>query len=123
MGSNKTQLGERIKMIRKSAGLTQEKFAIKLGLKRNSVANYEIGRNIPLEAIQNSICREFNINKKWLMTGDGEMYSSSTDDLMIAIDDIEKNDPKARQVIMDYWKLPPSDKELFWKFIDKFIKM
>ncbi len=113
---------ERIKQIRTEAGLTQEKFAQRLGLKRNSVANYEIGRNIPLDAIQQAICREFNINLNWLKTGKGDMHCSSDDtDFQSAVDSICQNDPKAREAILTYWKLPSSDKELFWRFVDKFI--
>ena len=115
---------DRIKKIRSNAGLTQEKFAERLGLKRNSVANYEIGRNIPLDAIINSICREFNINEEWLRTGNGEMYcySSADDEFQAAMEEIGVNDSRARQIILDYWHMNSTEKELFWHFIDKFLK-
>lgn len=115
---------DRIKCVRIDAGLTQAKFAERLGLKRNSVANYEIGRNTPLDAIINSICREFNVNEEWLRTGQGEMYcrSDSDDDFQTVMEEIGVKDPKARQIILDYWHLSSSDKELFWRFVDRFIK-
>ncbi|WP_373216071.1 helix-turn-helix domain-containing protein [Ruminococcus sp. 5_1_39BFAA] len=62
---------DRIKRIRKYFGLTQQGFANRLGLKRNSVANYEIGRNTPMDPIINSICKEFGVNEVWLRTGEG----------------------------------------------------
>ena len=115
---------DRIKCVRIDAGLTQSIFAERLGLKRNSVANYEIGRNTPLDAIINSICREFNVNEEWLRTGQGEMYcrSDSDDDFQTVMEEIGVKDPKARQIILDYWHLSSSDKELFWRFVDRFIK-
>lgn len=38
---------ERIKELRKSLGITQQDFADKLGLKRNTIATYEIGKAVP----------------------------------------------------------------------------
>lgn len=64
----------RLKALRKELGLTQEKFAERLSMKRNSIANYEIGRNEPIDAVIALICREFSVNEEWLRTGDGEMF-------------------------------------------------
>lgn len=63
----------RIKTIRTSAGLTQQEFADKLGIKRGTIANYELGRNEPIDAVINLICREFSISENWLRTGEGDM--------------------------------------------------
>ena len=76
---------DRIKKIRKELDLTQQEFADKIGIKRNSLANYETGRNTPMDAIVTSICREFNVNEEWLRTGKGEMFNELDieDQLMI----------------------------------------
>lgn len=66
-------IAERIKELRKSEGLTQQRFADRLGLKQNTVATYEMGRSIPIDPIITSICREFNINEEWLRYGKGTM--------------------------------------------------
>lgn len=71
-------LKERIKKIRKDAGLTQEKFAERLGIKRNTVATYETGKSEPMDNIIVSICREFGVNENWLRGGNGEMKKSLT---------------------------------------------
>ncbi len=65
---------DRLKTLRKELGLTQEKFAERLSMKRNSIANYEIGRNEPIDAVIALICKEFNVNETWLRTGTGEMF-------------------------------------------------
>ena len=65
---------ERIKELRKTLGFTQQKFSEKIGVKRNTVAQYETGRNIPIDSVINLICREFNVNEEWLRTGEGEMF-------------------------------------------------
>ena len=68
-----TTIAERIKEVRKSNGLTQQKFADRIGIKQNTVAQYEMGRNVPIDTVIALICREFHVNEAWLRTGIGEM--------------------------------------------------
>lgn len=77
-------MNERLKILRKSLKLTQQEFADRIGIKRNSLANYEIGRNTPIDAIVVSICREFNVNEDWLRTGNGEMFLTTNRNADIA---------------------------------------
>lgn len=70
-------LGERIKKLRKELDLTQQEFADRIGIKRNSIAQVELGRNTSDQTII-SICREFNVNEAWLRTGEGEMFVQMT---------------------------------------------
>lgn len=69
---------ERIKNVRKCANLTQREFAERIGAKQNTVAQYEIGRNVPIDPVINSICREFGVNEIWLRTGKGEPFQEET---------------------------------------------
>lgn len=64
----------RLRLLRKTLKLTQEEFASRIGIKRNSYANYEIGRNKPIDAVIFSICREYRVSETWLRTGEGEMF-------------------------------------------------
>lgn len=68
-------MNERIKKIRKHFNLTQQAFADRIGVKRNTIANYEVGRNTPVDSIISLICREFGISEKWLRYEQGEMLS------------------------------------------------
>ena len=75
--------GERVKAVRKSLGLTLEKFGDKIGLKKNSVSQIENGRNDLTEANTKAICREFNVNEVWLRTGEGgddNMFTKISED-------------------------------------------
>lgn len=65
---------ERIKEIRTSQNLTQEKFASRLRTSRANIAGYEAGTRTPSEAALINICREFNVNEDWLRNGTGEMF-------------------------------------------------
>lgn len=69
---NNTQ--NRIKEVRKAAGLTQTEFGERIGIKGNTITCYEKGIREPSEAIILAICREFNVREQWLRTGEGEMF-------------------------------------------------
>ena len=77
-------MNERLKKLRKELDMTQQEFADRIGIKRNSLANNETGRNTPIDAIIVSICREFNVNENWLRTGEGEMFVEMSYDDEIA---------------------------------------
>ena len=64
----------RIRQLRKTLDLTQQEFAEKIGIKRNTIANYETGRNEPVDSVIALICRKFNVNKDWLRTREGEPF-------------------------------------------------
>ena len=79
LGRVNNNLNERIRKLRKALDLTQQKFADRLYVKRNTVGQWEIGRNELTDAAILSICREFNVNEKWLRTGNGEMFEELTE--------------------------------------------
>jgi len=68
-------LNERIKKLRRSLDLTQQEFADRIGVKRNTVATYEGGRNEPVDSVVSLICREFGVREEWLRFGTGEMFA------------------------------------------------
>lgn len=73
---------ERIKKLRKYLDMTQQEFAERIGIKRNTIANYETGRNDPVDSVISLICREFNVREEWLRTGEGEMFNPKTSDIL-----------------------------------------
>lgn len=77
-------MNERIKEVRKSLGLTQNEFGEKLGVRGNTITNYESNSRKPSNAIISAICREFQISEEWLRTGEGEMKAPMTKQSEIA---------------------------------------
>ena len=75
---------DRIKKIRKELDLTQQEFADRIGIKRNTVASYETGKSNLSDGAVSLICREFNVNEEWLRAGKGEMFIEQTKDEQIA---------------------------------------
>lgn len=110
---------DRIKKLRKELDLTQQEFADRIGIKRNSYANYETGRNTPIDAILISICREFNVNEEWLRTGQGEMFIEISRDEQIAtfIGELQMNvdDSFKKRFISMLASLEESD----WEVLEK----
>lgn len=89
-------MNNRLRILRKGLNLTQEEFSKRIGIKRNTLANYEIGRNVPIDAVIFSICREFNINEEWLRTGQGDMFRELPEENEVAAlvsDLLEENNP------------------------------
>lgn len=73
-------VNERLKKLRKALDLTQQEFADRIGIKRNTMGQYEIGRNEPIDAVVMAICKEFKVNEEWLRTGQGEMFIKQSRD-------------------------------------------
>lgn len=113
---------EQLKKLRKHLDMTQQAFADKIGMKQNTIAQYEMGRTTPSDAIVFSICREFGVNENWLRTGDGEMFADVPveDEYFKAATQISKSGDKfAMQAIIEYWKLDDVSKEVLRDYIYK----
>lgn len=65
---------ERIKELRKALHFTQADFAEHIGVKQNTVAQYESGRNDPTDTVIKLICLNLGVNEAWLRTGEGDMF-------------------------------------------------
>ena len=66
-------VGSRIKELRNSLDLTQQKFADRLGIQRGIIGKYEVDVSAPSDAVISLICRVFNVREAWLRDGTGEM--------------------------------------------------
>lgn len=114
---------DRIKAVRKALGLTQQALADRLGIKQNTVAQYEIGRNEPIDAVVTLLCREFRVNETWLRTGEGEMFQAVDREKEIAafISDIISDPDKdfQRRFVSALARLEPAQWELISDFADK----
>lgn len=77
-------MNERIKLLRKELGLTQEQFGQRLGVTRGAITNIEYNKVEPKPLFVDLICREFDVNEQWLRTGEGEMFHKKSRDQEIA---------------------------------------
>ncbi|MCI5874456.1 MAG: helix-turn-helix transcriptional regulator [Clostridiales bacterium] len=114
-------MNERIRELRKSLGLTMEKFGDRLGVKKNSVSQWENGINNITDQMFKSICREFNVNEDWLRNGTGEMFSIPEDETAALVSELLENpDDEFYQMILNvvhtYQQLKPDSKEVLNNF-------
>lgn len=64
-----SDIGNRVKELRLSLGLTQEEFGEKIGLKKSGISNIENGtRNLSIRNIK-LISKTFNVSELWLNSG------------------------------------------------------
>lgn len=82
----------RIKQIRKEKNLTQVEFGERIGVKGNTVTNYETGLRNPTDAVILSICREFNVNEDWLRNGTGDIYIEKDGSFTELLSELEESD-------------------------------
>lgn len=108
---------DRIKKLRKTIGLNQTAFGERVGVKGNTIGNYEIGLRNPSDAVIISICREFNVNEDWLRNGTGDMFLDLAEDEFVKAAALLSDDPFVRGVISEYFKLDEDSKVLFRNFI------
>lgn len=88
---------ERVKEVRKTLGLTLEKFGDRLGIKKAAVSKIEKGENSLTDANIKAICREFSVDYMWLTTGEGEMFVETDDDFFERIDRIMASENETRK--------------------------
>ncbi len=113
---------DRIKMVRKAANLTQTSFGERIGVKGNTITNYETGLRNPTDAVILSICREFDVNEKWLRNGTGEMFIQKSKDEQISemLGEIQRSgeDSFKHRLVTALSKLDESEWEILEKLID-----
>lgn len=114
------ELRDRIKKIRKDAGLTQAEFSVKLGLgATGGASNWEKkDPQEPTETVKLLICKTFGIREEWLKYGTGQMKeddsalinhladthnlgASGKAILSIALDAITTLDEKTSEMLID----------------------
>ncbi len=116
-------VNERIKEIRKSEKLTMESFGKKLGVGRSAISNIENGKRNVTDQMIKSICREFDYNEEWLRNGIEPKKPIIDEDMEYGqiCAELGISDNRAKQVIINYGKMAPEDKELFWNYISKLV--
>jgi len=92
----------RIKAVRKTLGLSQRAFCKSIFLSHSFLAQIESGNRKPNERIYELISNKYNVNKDWLVTGKGEMFSGPAPDVELEqlIEIYKELDPLFREYIM-----------------------
>ena len=95
-------INTRIKEVRTALGLSQRAFCKGIFLSHSFYASIEIGTRKPNERVYELIATKYHVNKEWLLTGKGQMFSGPAPDVelekLIAI--YKELDPLFREYIM-----------------------
>ncbi len=118
--------GQRVRELRKELGLTLEKFGKHLGVGKTAISKIENGENNLTDQMILAICREYNVDEKWLRTGEGEMFEKlnrqqELAQLTATLFKKEEDSFKSR-LIMALAQLNEEEWELLEKISDKIAK-
>jgi transcriptional regulator with XRE-family HTH domain len=86
-------VNERIKLLRSELKISQREFSRRIFFSQTTFGEIETGVRKVSDRIIQLICTEFNVNKDWVKTGNGEMFN------------IEKPDIKLEHLIEIYRQL------------------
>ncbi len=67
-------MNERLKILRKSLGLTQTEFGKRIGMTMQGIQKWEKGKSKPQQSTIKALISTFNVNPDWLLNGTGEMF-------------------------------------------------
>ncbi len=122
-------MNERLKELRNQIGITQQEFANKLGLKRNTIATYEIGKSTPSDRVISDICAKYNVNEEWIRYGSGEMFRQPSDEIGYYVSDLLDYDGEGNpffdviiEMMKKYHDLDEKSKEIVRNFFGEVSK-
>jgi transcriptional regulator with XRE-family HTH domain len=99
---NKTALGQRLREVRRRLGDPErEDLCLRLGISKQSLANYERGDRVPDATVLLAYRSSLGVNINWLVSGDGNMFDSEA----VALDG------NSAQLLHDFKQLP-EDRQL-----------
>ena len=119
-------MNERIREIRKDAGLTLEKFGEKIGISASACSLLESGKTNPSNQTISAICRVFRVNETWLRTGAGDPYrkKARAEELAEIFAELEVDDTTKARTIRTQAELPEEyfvqSLELARKFLEQY---
>lgn len=113
---------DRIKLLRKTLGLTQTEFGQKIGVKQATVTGYESGARAPTDSVVLGMVRAFGVSETWLRTGEGEMFPqrSQNEELALFLADIMADEEESirKRFILALSHMGPAQ----WQAISDFCK-
>lgn len=112
-------LNERLKEIRNYTGLSQAKFGSVLGVSRDSINNYELGRVVPSELFINHLCDTYNINEEWLRNGTGEMLTQTPKNILDELVAAHGLTEKETAIVSAFLDLSPAGRSAIIEYVEK----
>lgn len=115
-------IGERIKYLRKDLlDLTMDEFGGRVGITKSSISTMESGKSNPSDQTVRFICREFNVNEEWLLTGEGEVFQakSPSDEIAAFVKELSTDNESFKAQLVTMLSRMSSDE---WDLLEKMIR-
>jgi transcriptional regulator with XRE-family HTH domain len=74
---------ERIKEIRTTLGISQVEFSKRIFVSKGFYGDIEVGKKKLNNRIIFIVSKQFNVNEKWIKTGEGEMFMNTPPDIIL----------------------------------------
>lgn len=118
------EIGTRVKKVRLRKGISQEQFGEIIGIKKAAVSKIENGENSLSKGNLLAICRRFNVNKEWLINGNGEMFTpkSKEDEIRNFFENAISSDSDIAKIQRKFISTLVSLDEEEWIVLDRFMK-
>ena len=110
---------DRLKAIRQDLHLTQQEFADRLGVKKNTVSQWESGTNNINPVMVTAICREFGVQRQYLETGEGQIFTDQGEDSLSVLARNYGLSNEDVAVIRSYIRLSPKQREAVRRFMSE----
>jgi len=92
---------ERLKALRKHLGLNQREFAGRLCLSQTALSMIETGKTALTGKNIKLLCTAFNVNERWLRTGEGAMFASSSPYLGELLNIFDRLTPDTQEFLVE----------------------
>ncbi|MDR0668977.1 MAG: helix-turn-helix domain-containing protein [Treponema sp.] len=94
-------VNQRIKQVRQALKLSQVQFSRVISLSSGYLAGVEVEKRKVNERLIKLICSSFNVNEKWLKSGEGEIFNRNPDESFTKLISLFKElDPKYQAYIL-----------------------
>ena len=116
------ELNDRIRHLRKELlNLTLDQFGERIGLKKSALSHLENGNVNITDQTRRSICREFNVNEEWLLTGVGEVFlaKSVNDEIAAFVKELSTDNESFKAQLVTMLSRMSSDE---WDLLEKMIR-
>ena len=106
-------MNERFIEVRKALSLTQKNIGDALGLSNSGISNIENGTRNVTDKHLKLLASSFNVNEKWMRTGEGSMFLPNVSHLI--------NDPSLdaadREILSSYLRMTPAQRQYIKSWI------
>lgn len=119
-----SEKGKRVADVRRYLGMSQSEFSTRLGLSRSYLGQVEIGIASLGSRATSDLCRLFNVNEKWIESGEGDMFVPRKKEEALAglFSDVLRGSSFKARLISGLAALSEDDWQQLEKIVDKFIE-